>query len=159
MKKSTTFLLIVAFIISIFFVSTMGVAAYNSHMKSYFKDVEIINCQTIKQPGGVYKYDRVTFNPDGDTIYKIDYKLTPDQSKVTEQDAFEFIFDDDGGSHVVIENGEPKNSPNAILNKNIVTFLYIDPEKKSTSVTVRLQTLDGSNKYDTISIICMAPDL
>ena len=147
MKKSTTFLLLVAFLISIFVISTIGVAAHNSHMKVYFQKAEITDCKTLKVAGGVRKYDRVVFDPDGETIYQIQYKLTPNPEEVTERDGFEFIFDNDGGTH---KDSHGDDQPNATLNKNIVTFLA------ETTVVVRLQTLDGSNQFDTITIICKA---
>lgn len=148
MKKSSTFLLIVAFIISIFFISSMGIAASNSHMKKYFTKVEITDCKVIKGAGGDRKIASVQFDSDGETIYEIKYRLTPDPETgdVTEADAFEFRFDNDGGTHL---DGEGNEQPNAILNKNIVTFLA------KTTVVVRLQTLDGSNCYDRITIYCL----
>lgn len=150
MKKSTTFLLIVAFIISIFFISSMGVAAHNSHMKVYFTSIEILDCKTIKTEDGEIYYKKIPLESEGETVYQINYALNPDPSEVTEQDAFEFVFDSDGGTHIDIHGDE---QPNAILTKNIVTFFA------ETTVMIRFQTTDGSNLSKQLMIICKAPKI
>lgn len=154
MKKSISFLLIVAFIISIFVVHSIGTAAHNLSFKSYFKTVEITDYDKMSKFGGGQIKDKLIYlQTEGETVYQIQYRTTPDESEVTEGgDGYEFLFDVDGGTH---ENIHGDQVPNCEFqkkadetNSNILTFHH------ECTVIVRLQTVDGSNLYDLLKIRC-----
>ena len=166
MKKSAIFIILVAFVISIFVLSSFGTTASTTQLKSYFTSVEILNCEPLK--GTSMKAMYVDFNAEEyQTSIYIEYKLTPDQDEVTETDAFEFVFPEnlkDQEEISAMSDSEKKQYEKertilkdedgvkkAELQKNVITFY------DEWTATVMLRTLDGSNLTDTVMIFCSIP--
>ena len=156
MKKSSIFLLLVAFFISIFIISSLGTATSSEQMKHYFKSVRIINCEEIDMGNGqVLKYIEMDFDQQtGDPYVYIDYELNPDPSEVTEKDAFEFVFASEVPTFDYEDpiTHETKTMEMCSIYKNVVTFYH------ECAITVTLQTTDGSRLHDSVLIICSAPE-
>ena len=152
MKKSAIFIILVTFVVSIFILSSFGTSSDSSQLKHYFETVEIINVEVIDLGSTKIKYVDIDFDVEnGETYYYIDYVINPDPEEVTEQDGFEFVitseiptFEYDTGSGII-------QKESATIYKNVVTF-YAE-----CSVSVTLQTTDGSRLSDSVTIICSIP--
>ena len=155
MKKSSLFLLLVVFFISIFIVSSLGTKTNSDQMKHYFQSVKIINCEELDDGNGhILKYIEVDFDQQtGDPYVYIDYELNPDPSDVTEQDAYEFVFASEVPTFDYEDpiTHEIKSQPYCSIYKNVVTFYH------ECAITVTLQTTDGSRLSDSVLIICSEP--
>ena len=75
MKKSSIFILVITFIVSIFVISFFGLQVRDEHMKRYFTRAEFINTEVIDMPdGSKIKYVNVTINEeDGMGYFYITY--------------------------------------------------------------------------------------
>ena len=147
MKKSSTFILILSFLLSIFMVSIFGLEIRDEHMKRYFKKVEIINTEVIESPdmGIKEKLIYLQITPD-DLPYShyIDYVVLPED--VTDSDGYEFVITGGLYGDVVEYGGEEHEY--AEMTKNRVDFYH------ECDITVMLRTTDGSGKQDSVIIIC-----
>ena len=152
MKKSIIFIILVTFVVSIFILSSFGTSSDTSQLKHYFQSVEIINVEVIDIGTKKIKYVEVDFDEEfGETYYYIDYVINPDSTEVTEQDAFEFVITSDVPTFDYDDGHEIIQKPCATIYKNVVTF-YAE-----CSVSVTLQTTDGSRLSDSVTIICSIP--
>lgn len=169
MKKSVIFLILVAFVMSIFLLSSYGTAAESSQLKTYFSSVSILTYDFGPEDGMSTKILYVDYIVvDSDPYIYLDYTTTPNQEDVSESDAVEFVFPANfkEDESVDIESMsqeeyeayvEEKNTfyangvKKAYLYKNTVTFFG------ECVVNVMLRTTDGSTLYDQVMIICSIP--
>ena len=71
MKKSSIFVIIVAFIVSIFIISNFGLSVRTDHMKSYIKSIDITHC--LLMDGKRVDYDWVGSGENKRKIARIDF--------------------------------------------------------------------------------------
>lgn len=143
MKKSSIFILVVTFLLSIFLVSFYGLQIRDEHMKRYFTKAEILDAQVIEFEGEKLKYIIYDFDKQKapSSLY-IEYSVTPED--VTDSEGYEFIITSGNGTFIEDEI----EYPFAEITKNRVTFY------KACDITVMLRTTDGSGLSDSVIIFC-----
>lgn len=152
MKKSSIFILVITFIVSIFVISFFGLQVRDEHMKRYFTRAEFINTEVIDMPdGSKIKYVNVTINEeDGMGYFYITYGqyyiVAPEDS--TDSDGYEFIITSEVPTFT---DSQGKEQAYAEIYKEKVTFYH------ECAVNVMLRTTDGSGLSDTLLIVCDAP--
>lgn len=169
MKKSVIFLILVAFVMSIFILSSYGTAAETSQLKKYFTDVTILTYDFGPEDGQEIKLLYLDYVVEDSQPYVyLDYSTTPNQEDVTESDSVEFVFPANftESETVDIDSMSEEERKDYIEEKN--TF-YVKGVKKAyiykntvtfygeCAVMVMLRTKDGSSLYDQVMIICSTP--
>ena len=160
MKKSSIFVIIVAFILSIFMINFYGLSVRTDHFTTYIKNVEITHC-TIMNNGSRLDYQWVGKEENRRKVARLDYAVggggsiglfiehTIDPID-TDRSLYEFEIVDGNEKFVVIENEEP------------VEYYYAELAPKSNKLTINhtcsikvtLRATDGSGKEDSLTIIC-----
>lgn len=147
MKKSSIFILILTFLLSIFLISFYGLQVRDEHMKRYFTKAEFTNTEVMEFGGQQYKYLVHQFDPENaPSVLYLEYIVTPED--VTESEGYEFVIV--GGNATFIDGGE--EYPYAEINKDRVTFYH------ECDITVMLRTTDGSGLSDQVIIYCEVVD-
>ena len=147
MKKSSVFILLLTFLLSIFLISFFGLQVRDEHMKRYFSKAEFINTEVMEFSGKQYKYLIHEFDPEhAPSVMYLEYVVEP--ADVTDSDGYEFIIV--GGNGTFIDNEE--EYPYAEINKDRVTFYH------ECDITVMLRTTDGSGLSDQVIIYCEKVD-
>lgn len=164
MKKSSIFILLVTFIVSIFMISFYGGSIRNDQFKRYFDDAEILYFEQMKEDGTLQKidireesigkktlrYSVIELNQyDGIAQVYIKYSVTPED--VTDSDGYEFVITSGNGTFDVVEHGETITYNYVDINKNEMTFRH------ECSIRLCLRTTDGSGIARYVTIICSAP--
>ena len=152
MKKSSLFIAIVSFLLSIFLVSMLGGAIKDDQFKIYFSEVEILSYDIILEGegGSKYKFKGVDFDESsGETKFAIDYRIAPEEA--TNSTAYEFAIVD-GNEKFDIGDGQHTMKDCATIEKNILTFYH------PVSIKVMLRTTDGSALSDFCTFICTVPE-
>jgi len=154
MKKSSIFVIIVAFILSIFMISFYGSSVRTDHFTTYIRTLEITHLTIINdgsrldyQMLGERKVARFDYaiGGGGSIGLYIEHTVEPDSIGT---DQYEFEIVDGNETFVVMENEVPVEYHYAELMKNKLTINH------ACSIKVVLRALDGSGKEDSISIIC-----
>ena len=148
MKKSSIFILLVSFFLSIFLISFFGLAVSDEHMKRYFTKAEFINTEVAEFGGNKLKYINIEINSeDGLGYFYITYgeyyQVLPEDS--TDSNGYEFVIISDIPTYID-DNGDEQ--PTIEIYKEKITF-YTEG-----SATVMLRTTDGSDLHDTLLIVC-----
>ena len=152
MKKSSLFVAIVGFLVSVFLISLFGGAVRDDQFKIYFENVSILTYDIIlKGEGGTeHKFKEVIFDEDlGETKIAIDYEIKPESA--TNTSAYEFIIAD-GNEQFDIGDASHTMMDCATIEKNILTFYH------PVSIKVMLRTTDGSALSDFCTFICKLAD-
>lgn len=158
MKKSSIFLLLIALIASIFYVSFYGAQARNDQFKSYLTYAEItgytlrgsdeelpVEIYTDDDTHKTYKEIYLPFDQqDGLPYLYISYNVGPKEA--TNADAFELKITSQVPQALI--DGEMRDL--ATLDHNIVTFYG------PCWIRVVLHTIDGSELSDNVRIKCYA---
>ena len=157
MKKASIFVIVVAFILSIFMISFYGLSVTTDHMKAYINSIEITHVTLVKDLKHVDYYwqgkdmtrrkqvridTSQQSNPFG--LY-IEYKTSPEDVPSTD---FEFAIDSGNESYVVIEDGQEVEYKYAELNRNLVTISH------TCVIRVSVSAKDGSGAGDSITLMC-----
>ena len=158
MKKSSIFVIIVAFILSIFMISFYGLSVRTDHFTTYIRNVEITHCTVINDGSRVdyqwigkdenrRKVARVDFSigQGGSVGLYLEYNVQPEDIP---NDQYEFEIIDGNETFEVIENEQPVEYHYADLIKNKLTINHV------CSIKIALRALDGSGKEDSLTIIC-----
>ena len=158
MKKSSIFVIIVAFILSIFMISFYGLSVRTDHFTTYIRNVEITHCTVINDGSRVdyqwigkeenrRKVARVDFSigQGGSVGLYLEYNVQPEDIP---SDQYEFEIIDGNETFEVIENEQPVEYHYADLIKNKLTINHV------CSIKIVLRALDGSGKEDSLTIIC-----
>lgn len=155
MKKSSIFVLIVTFIISIFLINFYGLSVRTDHMKSYIKNVSMDSLTLINtgesiefKTAGKIKYARVNFAlaEEGSLSFFIEHTIDPETA---ESDTYEFVILSGNEEFEVIEDEEVRTYYYAELAKNKLVINHV------CSLVIELRALDGSGRSDKVTIICM----
>ena len=158
MKKSSIFVIIVAFILSIFMISFYGLAVRTDHFTTYIRNVEITHC-TVINDGSRLDYQWVGKEENRRKVARLDYAIGEGGSiglylehtvepETIKSDQYEFEIVDGNETFVVIENEEPVEYYYAELIRNKLTINH------PCSIKIVLRALDGSGKEDSLTIIC-----
>ncbi len=159
MKKSSIFLLLIALIASIFYISFYGSQPRNDQMKSYLTEAKItgyslrgasdetpVEVYTDDYTGETYKEIYLPFDKQNGLPYLyIMYSVSPKEA--TEADAFELKIVSEVPQEII--DGELRDK--ATLYKNVVTFYG------PCWIRIVLHTLDGSDLFDEVKIKCYEP--
>ena len=149
MKKSSVFILLLSFILSIFIISFFGLQVRDEHMKRYFTKVEFINVEVI--PDTDIKIIDIELNEDDGIgyfyiTYGEYYHVVPEDA--TDSDGYEFVIISDVPTY---EDEHGNELPLVEIHANKVMFYG------ECAVTVMLRTTDGSSLSDTLLIVCSYP--
>lgn len=153
MKKSSLFIAIVSFLLSVLLVSMLGGAIKDDQFKVYISEVEILTYDIVfeGEGGSKTKFKEVDFDEaSGETKIAIDYRIAPEED-ATNSNAYEFAIVD-GNEQFDIGDGYHTMKDCATLEKNILTFYH------PVSIKVMLRTTDGSALSDFCTFICMIPE-
>ena len=154
MRKTSIFIVLISFLISIFLITFYGLTVRDEHMKVYVTNAEILTCDNLEQARkeGVEKRKRLSFDEEtGSTQIFIDLNIEP--SATTESNAFELNF----------VTNETKQ-----VGKSYINYIYVDGEKQPLAellnssltfyrrgaVKIRLHTTDGSEIQDFCTFVC-----
>ena len=158
MKKSSIFIIIVAFILSIFMISFYGLSVRTDHFTTYISNVEITHC-TVINDGSRLDYQWVGKEENRRKVARLDFTIGNGGSvglylehtvepNTIGSDQYEFEIVDGNEKFVVVENEEPVEYYYAELIKNKLTINHV------CSIKIVLRALDGSGKEDSLTIIC-----
>lgn len=152
MKKTSIFVVLIAFLASIFLVAFFGAQVIDAQFKAYVRNVEITTF-TAKKPTSGEKYYIFTFEEGEDNFVNIDYEVTFSREGVSEEGLIEFAII--SGNSTFEEDGETYDK--AVL-KGRGNVLYFNAP---AAVTVELRTTveDGSGHRDTCQYICMPKEI
>ena len=156
MKKSSIFLLLLALIASIFYVSFYGAQPRNDQFKTYLEYAEItgytlrggdeeipVEIYTDEDTGDVYKEIYLPFDQqDGLPYLYINYRVGPETA--TEYDAFELKIISQVPQGII--DGELRDK--VTLYQNVLTFYA------PCWVRIVLHTTDGTDLTDYVRIKC-----
>lgn len=161
MKKSSIFVLIIAFIVSIFIISNFGLSVRTDHMKSYIKSIAITHCLTFE--GKRIDYEWMGSGANKRKIVRIDssqqegsfglyinYDVTrgDEIDPILGQD-FDFEIESGNESFIVIEDEKEVTYDYAEMlpNRNRLILNHI------CTIRLALKALDGSGKDDRLTIM------
>ena len=162
MKKSSIFIIIVAFIVSIFIISNFGLSVRTDHMKSYINNIDITHCllmdgkrvdyEWLGSGANKRKVVRVDFSQqEGSIGLYINYNVER-ASNVESILGEDFVFEIESGNETfeVIENEEvvTYNYADMLPNRNKLTLNHI------CTIRIVLKALDGSGKDDRLTVMC-----
>ena len=158
MKKSSIFVIIVAFILSIFMISFYGLSVRTDHFTTYIKNVEITHCTVINN-GSRLDYQYIGKGENRRKVARLDFAIGEGGSiglylehtiepDTIPSDQYEFEIVDGNEKFVVIVDEEPVEYYYAELVKNKLTINH------PCSIKIVLRALDGSGKEDSLTIIC-----
>lgn len=162
MKKSSIFVIIVAFIVSIFIISNFGLSVRTDHMKSYINNIDITHCLLVDGTRVDYdwvgtgeskrKVARVDFSQqEGSVGLYINYNVTrsSDVEPILGEDfAFEIESGNDTFDVIVDEEVVTYNYAEILPNRNKLTLNHI------CTIRIALKALDSSGKEDRLTIVC-----
>ena len=165
MKKTSIFVVLIAFLASIFLVAFFGAQVIDAQFKAYVRSVEITTF-TAKKPSSGEKYYTFMFEEGEDNFVNIDYEVTFSREGVSEEGLIEFVilsgnttFEENGETYVIRveleENGETYDT--AVL-KGRGNVLYFNAPG-AVIVELRTTVEDGSGHRDTCQYICMSKEI
>ncbi len=148
MKKTSIFIILITFVLSIFLISFYGLAIRDEHMKVYVNKAEILTCDNLQKAReeGAEKRKRLQFDEEtGVTQIYIEVNIEP--KVTTETNCYELVFfsnttETDGNNqfNYVTVDGE-KQLLAEMLNGSLTFY-------RPGSVKIRLHTTDGSEISD-----------
>lgn len=154
MRKTSIFVILISFLISVFLITFYGLTIRDEHMKVYITHAEILTCDNLEQARkeGKDKRKRLTFDEEsGSTQIFIDLEIEP--SATTESSAYELKFvtnetEEHGKSYINYIYVEGEREPLAELLNTSLTFY------RPGTVKIQLHTTDGSEISDFCTFIC-----
>lgn len=157
MKKSSIFVIIVAFVLSIFMINFYGLSVRTDHFTTYIRNVEITHCTVINNNSRLdfqyvgkeenrRKVARLDFSigQGGSVGLYLEHTVEPDDIG---SDQYEFEIVDGNETFVVTEGDQQVEYYYAELIRNKLTINHVG------SFKIKLRALDGSGQEDSITII------